>query len=166
MNDNARGELQPPLSGESTREQTEDDGCPTCGEEIESVERRGPDSVVIQPCEHDVADTLAQNFPRARGRAMTDGGVPKTIKGARARADALLNKHDTVGEFEVSVQENPDYVNVTPPQSAGLTEKILDRLREECGLHLKSVFPVSGMQFTATFDHVGEQEAEREGVKA
>lgn len=76
MNDNARGDLEPPQSGEPTREQTDDDGCPTCGEEIAAVERRGPGDVLLQPCGHDVGDTLAQNFPRARGRAMTDGGQP------------------------------------------------------------------------------------------
>lgn len=57
----------------SDEQHADTDGCPTCGGDIQAIERRGPGEVVVSPCGDVITETLARDFPRA-SRARADGG--------------------------------------------------------------------------------------------
>ncbi|WP_232688019.1 hypothetical protein [Halobacterium zhouii] len=137
--------------------ENDDDGCPKCGGPIQYVETRGPGDVRVQPCGHRISQVLARNFPRADDGLRADGGTPPTTEAAADAARDLLDIPEVSGEFDVSVNNttNGESVSITPPPGTGLTDRVLSRLKTECGLHLRNVFPAASMQFTATFHPTG-----------
>ncbi|MXR20332.1 hypothetical protein [Halobacterium bonnevillei] len=89
-----------------------DDGCPECGAPIRSVTRRGPSEVVIAPCGHNVAGTLARDFPRASER--TNGDETATIRadgGTVARGYEQTSPEELPSEYRVETDDG-DIVSI------------------------------------------------------
>jgi hypothetical protein len=133
-----------------------DAGCPECGSSIAAVERRGPGDVTVRPCGHDVSDSLTRDFQAKR--LSTDGGIPSTVEEAAEAARELFEAAPVHGDFDVSVHNTTagESVTITPPPGAGLPDSVLSRLKTECALTPRNIFPKDAAQFTATFHYVPE----------